>query len=151
MIYDFIIYSPPNTNDKIILTDRDIIKNKKDSPVDEVPRIPKGPDKPWNVSGMDYKKSDARFILTEIYFVKSDYMFKIQFKTKEYNYMIANNTLNSKFIRYFLNKYYGWHIFYPQLELDQYQIKIIDNDVSIVYIDNTNSLHFNETGYSVDK
>ena len=71
----------------------------------------------------------------------------VHFTTDKYNYLIVHNKLDKDFISYFLKTHYIELI--KDLELENYIIKIIDDNVNVVEFGNTRSLLINKTGYEI--
>ena len=79
-------------------------------------------------NNFSYEISNISFILTEI--IIGDKTFKVDFKTKDYNYYVVNNIFNDKFMLYFLNKYYSSEIKDFKLEtIKRFILKVIDQNV----------------------
>ena len=80
------------------------------------------------MNNFSYEISNISFILTEI--IIGDKTFKVDFKTKDYNYYVVNNIFNDKFMLYFLNKYYSSEIKDFKLEtIKRFILKVIDQNV----------------------
>ena len=76
-----------------------------------------------------------------------DKKFIVHFTTDKYNYLIAHNKLDNNFINYFLKTHYNDLV--KDLEIENYSIKIIDDNVNIVEFGNTHTLLINKTGYEI--
>jgi hypothetical protein len=91
------------------------------------------------------EQADYKFIMTEISI--ADKKIIVHFTTDKYNYLIVHNKLDKDFINYFLKTHYSELI--KDLEIENYIIKIIDNNVNVIEFDNTRSLLINKTGYEI--
>jgi len=117
----------------IIYTDR---KNKK--VFNDIPSV------------YNYEESDFKFILIEI--IINNEILKIDFKTNEYNYMIVDNIINKDFIFYFLKKHYEKYVktvFYYGGKLDNYRLKILDQNVNEILLDKDNCLTIKKNNYEL--
>jgi len=128
--YDFIIYSHYDVSSQI--TNKIIFykfPNKEDL--------------------MNHEKSNIKFILSEL--VIGDKIIKIDFKTDTYNYYLANNVFEQRFLKYFVKKYYFDKI--KDLEnieekLDSMSLKIIDHNASTETFDKENILKICKQNYN---
>ena len=93
-----------------------------------------------------YETSNISFILTEI--IIGDKTFKVDFKTKDYNYYVVNNIFNDKFIIYFLNKYYNSEIkdFQPET-IKRFTLNVIDHNVDTYEFDKGINVKIQKDGY----
>ena len=94
---------------------------------------------------LQHKQADYKFIMTEI--TIDDKKFLIYFTTDKYNYLIEHNKLDKHFIYFFLKTYYNDVV--KDLEIENYNIKIIDHNVNIVEFDNSKTLFINKTDYEI--
>jgi len=97
------------------------------------------------IESLKVEQADYKFIMTEISI--ADKKIVIHFTTDKYNYLIVHNKLDKDFIIYFLKTHYSELI--KDLELENYIIKIIDDNVNVVEFGNTRSLLINKTGYEI--
>jgi hypothetical protein len=127
--YDFIIFSDV---DKV--TRDDMCVNKKIQ-------------KSIETNNFSYEISNISFILTEI--IIGDKTFKVDFKTKDYNYYVVNNIFNDKFILYFLNKYYSYEIkdFQPET-IKLFTLNVIDNNVDMHEFDKNINVQIQKDKYT---
>lgn len=90
--------------------------------------------------------SNICFMLSEI--IIGDKTFKVDFKTKDYNYYVVNNIFNDKFILYFLNKYYSFEIkdFQPET-IKLFTLNVIDNNVDTHEFDKNINVQIQKDGY----
>jgi hypothetical protein len=97
-------------------------------------------------NNFSYEISNISFILTEI--IIGDKTFKVDFKTKEYNYYVVNNIFNDKFILYFLNKYYSYEIkdFQPET-IKRFTLNVIDHNVDTYEFDKGINVKIQKDGY----
>ena len=93
-----------------------------------------------------YETSNISFILTEI--IIGDKTFKVDFKTKDYNYYVVNNIFNDKFILYFLKKYYNSEIkdFQPET-IKRFTLNVIDHNVDTYEFDKDINVKIQKDGY----
>lgn len=89
--------------------------------------------------------SEVKFVLTEI--ILEDKKININFKMNDDNYYVCDNIFNSKFIIYFLNKYYSEDI--QNMSLDKYQIDILDQNVNKEIINSEKNIKINKTDYYI--
>jgi hypothetical protein len=89
--------------------------------------------------------SEVKFVLTEI--ILEDKKININFKMNDDNYYVCDNIFNSKFIIYFLNKYYSEDI--QNMSLDKYQIDILDQNVNKEIITSEKNIKINKTDYYI--
>jgi hypothetical protein len=85
-------------------------------------------------NNLKYEETIYNFLLCEL--IVGDKIIKIDFKTSDYNFMIVNNKINAKFINYFMKKHYS-----ICEDIVSYQLKILDQNVSKVLLDETKELH----------
>jgi hypothetical protein len=95
--------------------------------------------------------SSVRFILSEITIgidAGLDKTIKISFSTEKYNYLMKNNIIDKQFMKYFMRKHYYQEIAdNDRYLLQNYKMKIIDNDVKISIFDNSSQIVILENGY----
>ena len=96
--------------------------------------------------------SSVRFILSEITIgIDSglDKTIKISFCNEKYNYLMKNNIIDKQFMRYFMRKHYNYEIAdNDRYLLQNYNMKIIDNDVKINIYDNSAQIIILEDSYT---
>jgi hypothetical protein len=95
--------------------------------------------------------SSVRFILSEITIgidAGLDKTIKISFSAEKYNYLMKNNIIDKQFMKYFMRKHYYQEIAdNDRYLLQNYKMKIIDNDVKINIFDNSSQIVVLENGY----
>ena len=133
--YDFIIYSDhsnvSNTNNNQIT--RKILKTR-----------------PSKESDFEYEKSDIKFMLCE--FCVGDKKIKVDFKNDHSNYYVVNNKFDTKFLKYFLQKYYADYIENMNLnEIHDFKINIIDHNVDNIISDKDNIVKLSKNSYELVK
>jgi len=97
-------------------------------------------------NNFSYEISNISFILTEI--IIEDKTFKVDFKTKDYNYYVVNNIFNDKFMLYFLNKYYSSEIKDFKLEtIKRFILKVIDQNVDTHEFNKDMNVKIQKDGY----
>jgi hypothetical protein len=92
--------------------------------------------------------SEIKFILSEI--ILENKKINIDFKINNNNFYVCDNIFSSKFIVYFLNKYYSDEI--KNLHLDKilnYQVEILDQNVNKEVFDFKNNIQINKTDYTI--
>jgi len=96
--------------------------------------------------------SSVRFILSEITIgidAGLDKTIKISFCTEKYNYLMKNNIIDKQFMKYFMRKHYSQEIAdNDRYLLQNYKMKIIDNDVKINVYDNSAQIIILEDSYT---
>jgi hypothetical protein len=112
--FDFILYSPAQTNDKVILY--------------KIPNC---------IEDFNYEKTDYKLMLAEIKI--ENITLRIDFCNENYNYYIVNNIIDPKFLQYFLKKYHYYNVanLYSFDESTHYQLKVIDENIQVYELDNT--------------
>jgi hypothetical protein len=96
--------------------------------------------------------SFVKFILVEITIgidTGIEKSIKISFTTDKYNYLMTNNIIDNKFMKYFLKKHYYKEITDIHL-IKNYKMKIIDNDVKIHFFDNFSKILLLENDYIIE-
>jgi hypothetical protein len=95
--------------------------------------------------------SSVRFILSEITIgidAGIDKTIKISFCNDKYNYLMNNNIIDKKFMKYFMKKHYSGEISDNDRHLLQnYKMKIIDSDVRISVYDSSGQIVILEDDY----
>lgn len=131
--YDFYIFSE--------------YKKSKDKPIQKI--IHTGPQNVIPCSRL----SSTKFILSEITIGISSAIkktIKISFANEKYTYFMDNNIINKEFMKFFMKKYHYNDIYNNDIHLLQnYTIKIIDDEVKIHNIDSTSYIAISENGYSI--
>ena len=101
----------------------------------------------------DYKLNNTNFVFVSVSFdvdnSEEPYTFQIHFKTDTYNYHIVDNSINSNFMHYFLNKHYGREMMNTNIEWSNYKLKIIDSDINVFELTKNDSLYFNENSFTI--
>jgi hypothetical protein len=95
------------------------------------------------IESLKHEQTDYKFIMTEINI--DDKKLIVHFTTNKYNYLIEYNKLDRNFINYFLKTHYNDLV--KDLEIENYNIKIIDHNVNIIEFDNTKMLLINKNDY----
>jgi len=128
--YDFILYSKKENgliHKRIIYSDNLDIINEK---------------------ALICEPSEIKFILTEI--ILEDKKINIDFKINNNNFYVCDNIFSSKFIVYFLNKYYCDEIKnLPSDKILNYQVEILDQNVNKEVFDFKNNIQINKTDYTI--
>ena len=95
-----------------------------------------------------YEVSKVQFIMIEIIIQNSDGQAltkKLQLSTPSYNYYICNNELDHGFIMYYLNRYHNYKILFD----DEYEVKIMDQDVNMFTLKKGEKIIFEKTSYKI--
>jgi hypothetical protein len=79
-------------------------------------------------NNLNYEESKWSFINISIKF-NNDYEIPILLKSFNYNFLITNNKINQKFMKYFLKKYYN--NYFTENNTD-YSIQLIDSNAEII-------------------
>jgi len=77
----------------------------------------------------NYVPSTIRFILIE--FVVGEKTYKIDLSTNKYNFYVKDNIFDRNFFLYYLRNIETEVVVFEDFELDEFTIKIIDNNVNI--------------------
>jgi hypothetical protein len=97
--------------------------------------------------------SSVKFILSEITIgidAGIDKTIKISFATNKYSYLVKNNIIDKKFLKYFMKKHYASEIADNDRHLLQnYKLKIIDNDVVINIYDSSSQVVIFSDSYTI--
>jgi hypothetical protein len=97
--------------------------------------------------------SSVKFILCEITIgIDSDEekTIKFSFSNDKYNYLVNGNVLDKNFMRYFMNKYHFNEIYRNDYYLLQnYKIKLIDDNVTIHIFDSSKQINIFENSYTI--
>jgi len=102
-------------------------------------------------SCLDYKHTNCKFIQIMIEF-NDKYSFEIHLLNSEYNYYIVNNFIDSSFILYFLRTHYTSKVSkYENEFLLNYTLNIIDSNINLLTIDNTDIITFDLYKYYLNK
>jgi len=92
--------------------------------------------------------SEIKFILSEI--ILENKKINIDFKINNNNFYVCDNIFSSKFIVYFLNKYYSDEIKnLPSDKILNYQVEILDQNVNKEVFDFKNNIQINKTDYTI--
>jgi hypothetical protein len=102
-------------------------------------------------SCIDYQYTNCKFIQIMIEF-HDTYSFEIHLLNSEYNYYIVNNFIDSSFILYFLRTHYTSKVSkYENEFLLNYTLNIIDSNINLLTIDNTDIITFDLYKYYLTK
>ena len=105
---------------------------------------------PFDLNECDYHYTNFKFIQIEVNI--RDISFLIDLKTEEYNFYITDNFIDSNLIIYILKTYYSKKIENLNNEdLMNYTLKIIDHEVNVIEINNTDILYFHQSNYIITK
>lgn len=103
----------------------------------------------------DYIVSSMEFILTELYIGGDKLQIKFVNKAEGYTYAIVNNVIDVNFLMFFIKNHYhdqfcmNFNIPISQLT-EGYSLKIIDNNVNIITMDEKQSLRFSKDSYNIE-
>jgi hypothetical protein len=102
---------------------------------------------------IEYKKCNYRFIQVSLILKYNDEenIYKVELSNSAYNYYIANNKLNSKFIGYYLKKHCNIFFDMDEYENINYKISIMDHDINQIVITEKDELIFGENDYKIVK
>jgi hypothetical protein len=117
--YDFIIYSH-----NVTLDEEQSVLHKK-----IFKEIPKTLDE------FDCEKVDYKFIMMEV--IMNDKTLGIELSNNKRSYMVVNNQIDEKFIKYYIKKYLHPETkgYEDNLEINDYILKYIDHNVNINEVD----------------
>ena len=91
-----------------------------------------------------YEVSNVQFIMIELA-MKNLETKKLQLSTPSYNYYICNNELDHGFIMYYLNRYHNYKILFD----DDYELRIMDQDVNMFTLEKGKKIVFGKTSYKI--
>ena len=106
---------------------------------------------PFEESHYNCEKTSYNFILIEIQIYSE--IKKIELITNEYNYMLVDNVINKEFVMYLLKTHYQRYVkivnqFFGN-NLDNYKIKILDQDVNEIILNQYNYLTLKKDSYKI--
>lgn len=106
---------------------------------------------PFEESHYNCEKTSYNFILIEIQIYSE--IKKIDLTTNEYNYMLVDNVINKEFVMYLLKTHYPRYVkivnqFFGN-NLNNYKIKILDQDVNEIILNQYNYLTFKKDDYKI--
>lgn len=106
---------------------------------------------PIEESHYNCEKTSYNFVLIEV-IIKNEIQ-KIDLTTDTYNYMLVDNVINKDFVFYFLKTHYPNFVknisYYYSGNLDKYTIKILDQDVNEIILNQYNYLTFKKDDYKI--
>ena len=85
-------------------------------------------------NNLNYEESKWSFINISVKLINdnnNDYEIPILLKSFDYNFLITNNKINQKFMKYFLKKYYNNYFIKTNTDL-LYSIQLIDSNAEII-------------------
>ena len=102
----------------------------------------------------EYVTSSVEFILTELQFNGDKLTLNFVNKHELYTYAIVDNVIDKNFLIFFINNHYQDEFTTcfgaPATQLrDGYTLKIIDNDVNIVTLNENDSIHYLKDAYVI--
>jgi len=100
---------------------------------------------PKNLDELECEKVDYKFIMMEINI--NNKIIPVELSNDKYNYLIANNKLDERFVMYYLKKY----VCNKSEYMNDYIIKYIDHNVNMGEIDNTHIIIINENNLLIEK
>jgi hypothetical protein len=106
---------------------------------------------PFEETHYNCEKTSYKFILIEIQIYSE--IKKIDLTTNDYNYMLVGNVINKDFVMYLLKTHYPKFVkivkYYYSGKLDKYTIKILDQDVNEILLNQYNYLTLKKDGYKI--
>lgn len=96
-------------------------------------------------NNLNYEESKWSFINISVKLNNDDYEIPILLKSFNYNFLITNNKINQKFMKYFLKKYYN-NYFITNTDF-LYSIQLIDNNAEIINFNFLKTLVINKDNY----
>jgi len=102
----------------------------------------------------EYVTSSVEFILTELQFNGDKLTLNFVNKTELYTYAIVDNVIDKNFLIFFINNHYQDEFTTcfgtPVTQLREgYTLKIIDNDVNIITLNENDSIHYLKDAYVI--
>jgi hypothetical protein len=117
--YDFIIYT-----NNVTLDDENSILHKKI--FKQIPKM---------LEEFDCEKVDYKFIMMEV--IMNDKNLAIELSNNERTYMVLNNEIDEKFMKYYIKKYLSHDLIDYDNETNNYKLKYIDQNVNMGELNNT--------------
>jgi hypothetical protein len=117
VLYDFFIYSSKNSETNVV--DKVVFYD-----------VPK-----------DFNYSPCKYSFISSQIIVNDAIYQIKFLNEKCNYLIINNKINRLLIAHILKEQFGLH--HDEITL-KYKLDIIDNDVNVFSLDETQELIFEE-------
>ena len=106
---------------------------------------------PFEESHYNCEKTSYNFVLIEILIYSE--IKKIDLTTDDYNYMLVDNVINKDFVIYLLKTHYPKFVkivnYYYSGNLDKYTIKILDQDVNEIVLNQYNYLTLKKDSYKI--
>ena len=106
---------------------------------------------PFEESHYNCEKTSYNFVLIEILLYSE--IKKIDLTTDDYNYMLVDNVINKDFVIYLLKTHYPKFVkivnYYYSGNLDKYTIKILDQDVNEIVLNQYNYLTLKKDSYKI--
>lgn len=93
-----------------------------------------------------YDLLELRFIA--LYLKQDDKTHIIELCQKNYNYYVVGNTINSSFLKYYLKNVLNVEI--DNSKPFMYTLELMDHNVQMVYLDETQAIVFQKDGYSIE-
>jgi len=97
--------------------------------------------------------SSVKFILAEITIgvdSRTEKTIPISFRNDKYDYLRKNNIIDKNFMRYFMKKHYNKFIYDNDMHLLQnYKLKIIDDNIKVNILDNTCKIIMLDNTYEI--
>lgn len=123
-VYNYVIFSQPSGNivNKVIYTD-----------------IP---------SDLSYDVSNIKFVSINLEY--NNTIYDMDFHKSDYNYYVVNNKIDNMFIMYYL-KYVIQNEVNESLEDFTYKLTIMDNNINIIQLDETDTLVITKDNYIVQQ
>jgi hypothetical protein len=127
-VFDFIIYSKPEFESNNKVNYKKLLYKY-----------------PINEEDFIIENTDYRFMLTEINIDNN--IIKLDLNKDDYNYFVVDNKIDKYFLTYFLKKYHNYD---TEKILENYTLKIIDENICIKETDNFETIILNKKNYDVD-
>ena len=106
-------------------------------------------DYPIRYSDVLFQECNFKFIMIEVDLLLLDRKYSIVLSNNKYNYMLVNNIIDSKFICYFLKKYYKNLDKFSDYILKNYTLKIIDDNVNITELTTHDKIKIYYSSYEI--
>lgn len=100
---------------------------------------------PDNLHNIKYEISDIRFLA--LYLKNKEQTYIIDLFNKDINYYVVDNIFDSKFFKYYLKNVLN--ISMDNDKLFSYTLELMDQNVSMVYLNETQSIVIKKDGYSI--
>ena len=105
---------------------------------------------PFEENNFQCKPTDYKFLLAEI--IIGNKIIKVHFTDNNHNYFVVGNKFNREFINYYLNKHYPKELKDISFsDLQEFQIRVLDQNVKEETFTNKRLLVLNKENYEINE